>query len=119
MRLRIEGEEDSEDEDHELGIEQEHNAGMVKAPPLSDAARGFAQPPARGQHREHLPARSVQILNIRKAGKKEAGRKRAQGQTYAAHQTFLPQMKKGKLHDHNQQFTPTAALRGPNLYYLR
>jgi len=53
--LRIDAEEQDQGNDHELGVEQDENAGVVEAPFSAETACGFDHAPCGGDGYEELP----------------------------------------------------------------
>ena len=76
--------------DHQVGIQEEEHAGMVEAPLSPQAAGSLCHAPRGNQQSENLPVRSMQVLDVRKAGQAQAGGKRAQRKENGAHERFLP-----------------------------
>ncbi len=75
----LNGEQDHDSgENHQVGVEEEEHAGVVKAPFALQTAGRLGHPPGGNQQSEDLPPGIVQILNVRKAGKAEAGGKCAE-----------------------------------------
>lgn len=76
--------------DHEIGVEEDENAGMVEVPSALEATKGLDQAPGCDQERKELPIGAVQIVDIREAGETEAGRKGAEREEDGAGEGFLP-----------------------------
>lgn len=87
--------------DHQVGIQEEEHAGMVEAPLSPQAAGSLCHAPRGNQQSENLPVRSMQVLDVRKAGQAQAGGKCAQRKENGAHERFLPQAKDREEEMHN------------------
>ena len=63
-----ENEQDDDcDQDHQIGIEQDEDAGMIETPLSPQAAGGFAHAPCGGQKDQNLPVRATEVPAIGKA----------------------------------------------------
>lgn len=71
-------------QNHKLGIEQNQNTGVIKIPALAHAAQRFHHSPAGERHGKNLPMGAMQIVDIRKAGQAQAGKKRTESEQDAA-----------------------------------
>ena len=56
---RVQAEKDGQRQNHQLGVEQDEDPGVVQAPLAVQAARRFHHAPERGEHRQELPVRRV------------------------------------------------------------
>lgn len=74
---------------------------MVEAPLALEAAGGLGHSPRGNQQSENLPPGAVKILNMRKAGKVEAGGECAQREENSARERFLAQAEDGEDEMHN------------------
>jgi len=74
---------------------------MIEAPFALEAAGSLGHAPRSNQQSENLPVRSVQVLDVRKAGQAQAGGKCAQRKENGAHERFLPQAKDREEEMHN------------------
>lgn len=61
--------------DHQVGVEENEDAGVVEAPLALKAAGRLRHAPRSNQQSENLPVRAVKVLDVRKAGKAQAGYK--------------------------------------------
>ena len=88
-------------EDHQVGVEQDEDTGMVETPFAAQAAGRLCHAPRGHQEGEKLPVRAVQIADVREAGQAQAGCKCAQRKQQGAQQRFLPQSKDVGAKAHN------------------
>ncbi len=65
-------------QDHEVGVEQDEHAGMVKTPPPLQAASRLCHAPGGDEQGKNQPPRTVEILNVGKSSEPQAGRECAQ-----------------------------------------
>ena len=80
----IDPEEDGHGEDHEFGIEEDEDSGVVEAPAAAEAAGGVDHAPCGGEDGEELPDGGVKMSGVGKAGEAHAGEERAEREDYAA-----------------------------------
>jgi len=89
--LRCEEHEHDCGEDHEVCIQEEKHAGVIKAPLALEAAGGFGHAPHGNHQSENLPVGAVEVFYVREAGKAQAGGKCAEREKDSADERFLPQ----------------------------
>jgi hypothetical protein len=80
----IETEKKRQGEDHEFGVEQDEDAGVVEAPFAAQAAGGFYHSPAGDGDNENLPGRGAEMAGIWKAFEAQAGCESDEGEQDAA-----------------------------------
>ena len=93
--------DDDRRKDHQVGIEQDENSGVVKAPFALKAAGRLRHAPDGNQQSKDLPVRAVNIFDAGKAGKAQAGGKCPHREQDGANQRFLPQAKDREEEMHN------------------
>ena len=74
---------------------------MVEAPAALEAAGCLCHAAGGNEQSENLPARAVEVLDMRKASEAQAGRERAQRKQDGARQRPLPKAKDRKAETHN------------------
>ena len=90
-RSRYDKQDHDRGKDHEVGVEEDEHTSVVEAPFALEAAGGLGHAPRGNQQSENLPPGAVKILNMRKAGKVEAGGECAQREENSARERFLAQ----------------------------
>jgi hypothetical protein len=88
-------------QDHEVGIEEKHDARVIEAPLALQAAGCLCHAPRSHQQSKRLPRRSVQVLDVREPRQTQTGGKRAQREKNRARQRFLPYIEEIQTKPHN------------------
>lgn len=81
----IDGEEENQGENDEVGVEQKEDAGVIEAPPAAETARGLDHSAEGNDEDSPLPVGAVKVLNVGEAGKKQAGEKCRKRKQYGTH----------------------------------
>lgn len=112
-------ESDDSRQNDEVGVEDDENASMVKAPLATQAARGFSRAADGGQQGHVLPGRAVQMLDVREAGEPETGCECTHGEQYSARQRLMPQAEDVQTGKHNTYNCRTLGLAGDGFHLAK
>src|ERR1035438_455666 len=93
---RVEPEEQRQGQDHQFGVEQDEDAGVVETPAAPEAASRFGHRPGCSKNGEDLPARGMQGFEFGKAGEAQAGSEGTEGEQDAAEERPLAKAKNGR-----------------------
>jgi len=83
---QVEPEKEGQGQDHQFGIEQDENTGVVEAPAAAEAAGCLNHRPASGQNGQKLPVGSMRGVEVGIAGKSQAGCECAEREQDAANE---------------------------------
>ena len=98
--LGIDAEEQDQGKDHEFGVEQDENAGVVETPFAAKTACGVDHTPCGDDSNEELPARAVEGANVRESREAQADGEGEQRECDAANQRALTEAKDGRAGKH-------------------
>ena len=98
---RVETEKNCQRKDHQLGVEEDENAGVVQAPLAVEAARCFNHAPEGGEYGKKLPVGCVEVSGVGKSGQAHARGHCAEREDEAAQQRALPQAERVRAGKHH------------------
>jgi len=93
---QVEPEEEGQGQDHQFGIQQDEDSGLVEAPTAAVAAGCLKHGPASGENGQNLPARAVRGFEVGIAGKAQAGGEGAECEQDAANERPLAEAEDGR-----------------------
>lgn len=86
MQSLISDEVDDHRKNHQIGIQQQQDSGVVQTPFAMQAADSLGHAPGSKEEGYDLPMRSVQVFNAGEAGKSQACDERAHREHDGAYQ---------------------------------
>jgi hypothetical protein len=88
-------------ENHEIGVEEQEDAGVVEAPAALQATGRLCHAPGGDQQGDDLPVGAMKVLDVGKSGQTEAGSKGTDREENGSGEGFLPQAEDGEVRRHS------------------
>jgi len=96
----IDAEKHDQGEDHEFGVKQDENAGVVEAPFWAEAAGCFDHAPGSDADYEKLPEGAVEFADVRESSEAQADGEGCQRECQAADERALTKAEDGSAGKH-------------------